>query len=65
MTTVRETAYDNSDFARACTPGYFNGEGEPRLRSQFGEPYGPGFYAFGGMLQAWREEGSLAGLTLG
>ncbi|GAA3384995.1 NAD(P)/FAD-dependent oxidoreductase [Cryptosporangium minutisporangium] len=65
VTTVRETAFDNSAFSRACTPGYFNGEGEPRLRSQFGEPYGPGFYAMDDLLKAWRERGDLEGLSLG
>ncbi len=61
---IRETAIDNTQFQRECTPSYFNNEGEDKLRSIFGEPYGPGFYAFEALLQQWREQGDLAGLVL-
>lgn len=63
--TIRETAVDTSQFARECTPGYFNNEGEEKLRWYLGEPYGPGFYAFEELLQSWRTEGHLQGLVLG
>lgn len=62
--TVRETAVDNSTFQRECTPGYYNNEGEKQIRSHLGEPYWPGFYAFGDLLQAWRDGGDLRGLEL-
>ncbi|MFC9659548.1 flavin-containing monooxygenase [Nocardia sp. NPDC127606] len=62
--TVRETAVDNSTFQRECTPGYYNNEGEKQIRSHLGEPYWPGFYAFGDLLQAWRDGGDLPGLEL-
>ena len=63
--TIRRTANDVSQFARDCTPGYFNNEGEEKLRWFLGEPYGPGFYAFEQLLQAWRDAGQLEGLMLG
>ncbi|MGY0499562.1 flavin-containing monooxygenase [Nocardia sp. FBN12] len=62
--TVRETAVDNSTFQRECTPGYYNNEGEQQIRSHLGEPYWPGFYAFGDLLRAWRDGGDLPGLEL-
>jgi cation diffusion facilitator CzcD-associated flavoprotein CzcO len=62
--TIRETAVDTSGFARDCTPGYFNNEGEKNLRWYLGEPYGPGFYAFEALLEDWRGRGDLDGLIL-
>jgi cyclohexanone monooxygenase len=64
-TTVRETAVDNSNFERECTPGYYNNEGEKKHRSHLGDPYWPGFYAMEDLLEAWRETGKLEGLVLG
>jgi len=62
---VRETAVDTSEFARECTPSYFNGEGDTRKRRWYaGEPYGPGWEAFENLLAAWRADGRLAGLEL-
>ncbi len=66
--TVRETAIDNSAFDSQCTPGYYNNEGGgggEGIRSHLGEPYGPGFYAFGELLSEWRNKGDLDGLDLG
>jgi len=63
-TTVRESAVDNSTFQRECTPGYYNNEGEQKIRSHLGDPYWPGFYAFEDLLQAWRDSGDLTGLEL-
>ena len=62
--TVKETAVDNSNFQRECTPGYYNNEGERNIRSHLGEPYWPGFYALEELLEAWRESGELEGLSL-
>ncbi len=64
VNTIRETAIDTSGFARECTPGYFNNEGESKLRWYLGEPYGPGFYAFEALLENWRANGTLDGLVL-
>ena len=69
--TIRETAIDNSAFDAQCTPGYYNNEGGGEgaaegegIRSHLGEPYGPGFYAFGDLLSEWRDKGDLDGLVL-
>ena len=66
--TIRETAVDTSAFDASCTPGYYNNEGGgggEGVRSHLGEPYGPGFYAFGDLLKEWRDKGDLDGLALG
>ena len=66
--TIRETAVPNTQFERECTPGYYNNEGGgggEGIRSHLGEPYGPGFYAFGDLLRQWRDKGDLDGLVLG
>jgi cyclohexanone monooxygenase len=65
--TIRETAIDLSQFNSQCTPGYYNNEGGgggEGIRFYLGEPYGPGFYAFGDVLAAWRDKGDLDGLIL-
>jgi cyclohexanone monooxygenase len=68
---VRATAVDNSRFQAECTPSYFNDEGgsvdetgKRTFKSIFGEPYGPGFYAFGELIAAWRDGGDLQGMAL-
>lgn len=65
VATIRATEIDNTNFARECTPGYYNNEGEKQIRSVLGDPYWPGFYVFDDLLQAWRDAGELDGLALG
>lgn len=62
--TIKDTAVDNSNFQRECTPGYYNNEGEQNIRSHLGEPYWPGFYALEELLREWRGTGHLEGLVL-
>ena len=61
--TVVEASAANIGFLESCTPGYYNNEGKPNgdLIRRNG-PYAPGIMAFTTKLQAWREEGNLAGL---
>jgi cation diffusion facilitator CzcD-associated flavoprotein CzcO len=61
---IRETAFDVTQFARECTPGYFNNEGEEKFRWYLGESYGPGFYVFEKIMDEWRAKGDMAGLVL-
>jgi cyclohexanone monooxygenase len=64
---IKETALPGSGFETACTPGYYNNEGGgggEGLRSHLGEPYGPGFYAFGQLLADWRTAGNMEGMEL-
>jgi len=65
--TIRENTFIDPQYAEECTPGYYNNEGGgggEGIRSNLGEPYGPGFYAFDELLREWREKGDLAGLVL-
>lgn len=46
----------------------YHAERDKRLRadgSHLGEPYGPGFYAFGELLAKWRANGIMEGMQLG
>ncbi len=54
----------NQDFLISCTPGYYNNEGQPNPKSIQNSSYGKGPNAFFTILQAWRDEGSMAGLQL-
>ena len=62
---IVELAVNNQKFLEACTPGYYNNEGQPAARSSRNASYGGGPNAFIAILENWREEGSLAGLELG
>lgn len=50
-------------FLEACTPGYYNNEGQPNgpmIRRN--GAYAPGIMAFSRVVEAWRAEGSFAGV---
>jgi cyclohexanone monooxygenase len=63
---IRRLAVNNRDFFEACTPGYYNNEGQLANRSGGlnNETYAPGANAFNALLAAWRKQGDLAGLEL-
>jgi cyclohexanone monooxygenase len=64
---IKETSVTNAEFETACTPGYYNNEdggGGEGIRSHLGEPYGPGFYAFGELLAQWRAAGNMQGMQV-
>jgi len=64
---ITETAVANTEVETSCTPGYYNNEGGgggEGIRSHLGEPYGPGFYAFGELLAQWRATGNMEGMEL-
>jgi cyclohexanone monooxygenase len=63
--TMRETEVSMEAFLRDCTPGYYNNEGGKVIRSHLGEVYGPGFYPFTELMEAWRNTGNMEGLVLG
>jgi cation diffusion facilitator CzcD-associated flavoprotein CzcO len=60
----RELEPDLSDFQGACPPGYFNNEGEIKPKWALFRPYGLGWDAFQTLLQEWRDQGEMTGLTL-
>jgi cyclohexanone monooxygenase len=62
---VRLAGSGSTAFLEECTPGYYNREGTVgRGANMQNSPYAPGINAFNDLLQAWREQGDLAGMTL-
>jgi cyclohexanone monooxygenase len=61
--TVIDASLSNIGFLEACTPGYYNNEGQPNgpLLRRNGT-YVPGVMRFSRKLDEWRSEGSLPGL---
>jgi cyclohexanone monooxygenase len=51
------------EFYQACTPGYYNNEGQGGI-TLWAETYAPGPVAFNNLLKQWREAGELAGLSV-
>jgi len=49
-------------FLEACTPGYYNNEGQPSDVSARNAPFAPGPTVFIDLLRAWRDDGKLEGL---
>ena len=62
---VRLAGGGNAEFLEACTPGYYNREGQVgKGVSMQNSPYAPGINAFNDLLARWREAGTLDGMTL-
>ena len=62
---VRLAGGGNAEFLEACTPGYYNREGQVgKGVSMQNSPYAPGINAFNDLLARWRETGTLEGMTL-
>jgi cation diffusion facilitator CzcD-associated flavoprotein CzcO len=55
----------SESFQAACTPGYYNNEGQPSPTSAQNGAYGKGPNAYFRKMQAWRDEGNMVGLELG
>ena len=64
VNTIRSLAVLNVDFFEACTPGYYNNEGQIREGGINRETYAPGANAFNALLETWRADGKLDGLLL-
>ena len=64
--TIRRLALSNTAFFEACTPGYYNNEGDVAAGRGIGaESYAPGLNAFNRLLAKWRGDGQLKGLEFG
>ena len=62
---IREKARLGVRFYAECTPGYYNNEGKPgNPNGLFSGNYGAGPLPFFRLLDAWRDEGTLAGTLL-
>ena len=57
--TIEANAHDSYRFQAACTPGYYNNEGDPMPA---GFSFGPGPIAFHDLLRTWRTDGSMDGV---
>jgi len=55
QTALGENAEALYKFHAECTPGYYNNEGQPRMRAG----YGKGAVTFHGLLRDWRENGGM------
>ena len=62
---IAEAALDMRAFQEACTPGYYNNEGQPNALLQSFGSYGRGSMAFFDLTRRWREAGDFAGLVFG
>jgi cyclohexanone monooxygenase len=62
---VRSLSRIGERFYQECTPGYYNAEGAPESgEGFFSMMYAGGTLRFFDLLDAWRDDGSLAGLEL-
>jgi len=64
---IRRLAVSNAAFQEACTPGYYNNEGQLHNPDSGGigsEVYAPGINAFNAVLAEWRAQGDMAGFEL-
>ncbi|MFT3804217.1 MAG: NAD(P)/FAD-dependent oxidoreductase [Burkholderiaceae bacterium] len=64
--TIVRLAATRRPFLEACTPGYYNNEGNAsNLRSARNSPYWRGPMAYIRLLDRWRRDGSMPGLEAG
>lgn len=63
---IRRLALNNARYYEACTPGYYNNEGDvhPQGGGLNTEAYGLGANAFNDLMARWRAQGDLEGLEL-
>jgi cyclohexanone monooxygenase len=59
---IKKLALLRRAYLEACTPGYYNNEGQPAARAEQDGWYGAGPIKFVQVLEDWRAEGSLKGL---
>jgi len=55
---------NSREFLSACTPGYYNNEGDTSAGGLLDQVYTPGINQFNAMLAEWRARGDLEGLRL-
>jgi cation diffusion facilitator CzcD-associated flavoprotein CzcO len=63
--TIHRLSKVSESFQEACTPGYYNGEGQPGSGNGFtAGSYGGGPIEFFKLLEDWRTDGKMAGLEV-
>jgi cyclohexanone monooxygenase len=61
---IQSVQINNRAFLDACTPGYYNNEGNAGT-GLAGGTYTPGINAFNALLEDWRKRGDMKGMELG
>lgn len=61
---IMSLAIMRQKFQEECTPGYYNNEGKPSALAARNGSYGAGSMAFIKVIEQWRDEGGLQGLSL-
>ncbi|HEY2884635.1 MAG TPA: NAD(P)/FAD-dependent oxidoreductase [Rhizomicrobium sp.] len=61
---IQSVQINNRAFLDACTPGYYNNEGNAGT-GLAGGTYTPGINAFNALLEDWRKQGDMKGMELG
>ena len=61
---IHASSVDMGPIIRVCTPGYYNNEGEEKLRWFLGDSWGPGWQSFLDLLEDWKAKGTLPGMIL-
>lgn len=61
---ILDAVLDPRKFQEECTPGYYNGEGQLSPLAASYASYGKGSNAFFKLIDDWRGEGTMPGLTL-
>jgi len=62
--TIVKLARTRHDFLAACTPGYYNNEGNPDARTERNNQFWRGPMVFIRLLDEWRKAGTLPGLEV-
>ncbi len=61
---IKASNIDMGPIVRECTPGYYNNEGEEKVRWFLGDSWGPGWQPFLDLLEGWKAQGTLPGMVL-
>ena len=65
VATIHRLRANNQAFLEACTPGYYNNEGQPGVGNSLADGmYGGGPEEFFQIIRDWRAKGDLKGLDI-
>ena len=64
VATIEDKAILRERFLAECTPGYYNNEGQPSPSARRASSYGGGSIEYFGLLEQWRQDGSMPGLEI-
>ena len=61
---IKASGPDMAPLVRECTPGYYNNEGEEKVRWYLGDSWGPGWQSWLDLIEDWKAQRTLPGMTL-